>query len=197
MSAPFAISGVDMHVYVSFLRGVNVGGHNKIKMDSLRELYRKLGFHDPRTYVQSGNVVFGAKEKNLKPKLIEDAIEKAFGFRPGVVLRTAAELKKTVQRNPFASREGINPGLLLVSFLTDACSKESAAALRALPIGTEELHPAGSEIFIYFPEGMGRSKFPWASMDKVLKTTVTGRNLRTVTTLLSMAEEMEAGAERR
>ncbi len=53
-----------MHVYVSFLRGVNVGGHNKIKMDALRDLYRKLGFHDPRTYVQSGNVVFGAKEKN-------------------------------------------------------------------------------------------------------------------------------------
>ena len=76
-----------MHVYVSLLRGVNVGGHNKIKMDALRDLYRKLGFHDPRTYVQSGNVVFGAKDKNLKAKVIEEAIEKAFGFRPGVVLR--------------------------------------------------------------------------------------------------------------
>jgi uncharacterized protein (DUF1697 family) len=183
-----------MHVYVSFLRGVNVGGHNKIKMDALRELYRKLGFYDPRTYVQSGNVVFGAKKKALKAKTLEDAIEKAFGFRAGVVLRTAAELRQTVRANPFAKRDGINPGLLLVSFLADACSEEGLAALRAVPIGTEELHPAGREIFIYFPDGMGRSRFPWASIDKTLKTTVTGRNLRTVTTLLKMAEEMEANA---
>ncbi len=71
-----------MHVHVSFLRGVNVGGHNKIKMDALRELYRKLGFHDPRTYVQSGNVVFGAKDKNLKAKVLEDAIEKDLRVSP-------------------------------------------------------------------------------------------------------------------
>ena len=183
-----------MHVYVSLLRGVNVGGHNKIKMEALRDLYRQLGFHDPRTYVQSGNVVFGAKNKNLKPTFLEDAIEKTFGFRPGVVLRTAAELRRTVDANPFAKREGINPSLLLVSFLADAPGKEGLTALRALPIGPEEMHPTGREIFIYFPDGMGRSKFPWASMDKVLKTKATGRNLRTVTTLLSMAEELEAGA---
>jgi len=182
-----------MHVYISLLRGVNVGGHNKVKMDALRDLYRKLGFHDPRTYVQSGNVVFGAREKSLKAKVLEDAIEKAFGFRPRVVLRTTEELRQTVARNPFAGRDGINPGLLLVSFLSDRCSKDGLAALKALPVGSEEVHPAGNEIFIYFPDGMGRSKFPWASMDKILKTTATGRNLRTVTTLLSMAEEMEAG----
>ncbi len=181
-----------MQVYVSFLRGVNVGGHNKIKMDALRDLYRRLGFQDPRTYVQSGNVVFGTKDKNLKAQILEDAIEEAFGFRPGVVLRTTAELKQTVKRNPFAERDGINPGLLLVSFLADTPDKQALAALRAIPPDPEELHIAGREIFIYFPNGMGRSKFPWASMDKILKTTVTGRNLRTVTTLLKMAEEMEA-----
>lgn len=181
-----------MHVYVSFLRGVNVGGHHKIKMDALRDLYRKLGFHDPRTYVQSGNVVFAARDKDPKAKVIEDAIEKALGFRPGVVLRTAAELKKTVNANPFATRDGINPGLLLVSFLANMPGKPELAALQALRIGPEEMHLASREVFIYFPDGMGRSKFPWASMDKILKTTVTGRNLRTVTTLLKMAEEMEA-----
>ena len=180
-----------MYVHVSLLRGVNVGGHNKVKMDALRDLYRKLGFHDPRTYVQSGNVVFGAQEKDLKAKLLEDAIEKAFGFRPGVVLRETEELRKTIKANPFAKREGINPGLLLVSFLTDVPGKQALDALRALPIGPEEMHIAGREIFIHFPDGMGRSKFPWASMDKILKMTVTGRNLRTVTTLLEMAEEME------
>jgi uncharacterized protein (DUF1697 family) len=186
-----------MHVYVSLLRGVNVGGRNKIKMDALRELYRKLGFRDPRTYVQSGNVVFGAKDKNLKAQVLENAIEKAFGFRPRVVLRTTAELRQTLKANPFAKRDDINPGLLLVSFLADVPTKHALTALQATPIGPEELHACGREIFIYFPDGMGRSKFPWASMDKILKTAATGRNLRTVTTLLSMAEQMEAGAERR
>ncbi|HSC56890.1 MAG TPA: DUF1697 domain-containing protein [Nitrospira sp.] len=180
-----------MHVYISFLRGVNVGGHNKIKMDALRELYRKLGFHDPQTYVQSGNIVFGAKDKSLKAQVLENAIEREFGFRPGVVLRTAAELKQTVKRNPFAGRDAINPGLLLVSFLGDVPTEAGLEALKALPVGSEEMHISGREVFIYFPDGMGRSKFPWASMDKILKTTVTGRNLRTVMTLLTMAEEME------
>ena len=79
-----------------------------------------------------------------------------------------------------------------MSFLADAPTKRGLDALKALPVGPEERHIAGREIFIYFPDGMGRSKFPWASMDKVLKMTVTGRNLRTVSTLLEMAEEMEA-----
>ena len=180
-----------MNVYVSFLRGVNVGGHNKIKMDALRELYCKLGFEDPQTYVQSGNVVFGARDKSLKTTVIEDAIDKTFGFRPAVVLRTAQELRQTVARNPFAKRDGINPGLLLVSFLADIPTKPALRALSAAPIGSEEIHLADREIFIYFPDGMGRSKFPWASMDKILKTTATGRNLRTVQALLKMAEKME------
>ena len=149
-----------MHVYVSFLRGVNVGGHNKIKMDALRDLYRKLGFHDPRTYVQSGNVVFGAKEMNLKAKVIEDAIEKSFGFRPGVVLRTAAELSRTINANPFAKRDGINPGLLLVSFLGERQLKEGLAALRALPIGPEEMHLPAARSLSTFPTEWDDRSFP-------------------------------------
>ncbi len=94
-------------------------------------------------------------------------------------------------------RDGINPGLLLVSFLATTPAKQGLDALRALPIASEELHPVGRELFIYFPDGMGRSKFPWASMDKVLKMTVTGRNFRTVTTLLKMADEMEASCANR
>jgi uncharacterized protein (DUF1697 family) len=180
-----------MQVFISLLRGVNVGGHNKISMDALRDLYRQLGFHEPRTYVQSGNVVFGANDRCLMAKVLEDAIEGRFGFRPGVVLRTTEELGQTLKANPFAKRDGINPGLLLVSFLADAPGKPALAALQSAPIGPEEVHVAGREIFIYFPDGMGRSKFPWASLDRILKTTVTGRNLRTATKLLEMAEELE------
>ena len=73
-----------MPIYVSMLRGVNIGGHNKIKMEALRALYESLGFQEPQSFIQSGNVVFRAKERNptLLSKRITDAIEKKFKFRP-------------------------------------------------------------------------------------------------------------------
>ena len=97
-----------MTVVVSMLRGVNVGGHNQIKMDALRDLYESLGLRNPQTYIQSGNVVFGTNAKNIAPlaKRIEDAIEHKFGFRHGVILRTTDELRGVIARNPFAKRRG-------------------------------------------------------------------------------------------
>src|SRR5271157_1901427 len=79
-----------MKVVISMLRGVNVGGHNKVAMEPLRSLYASLGLLDAQTYVQSGNVVFRTKEKNLVSLAtkIESAIERSFGFRPSVILRT-------------------------------------------------------------------------------------------------------------
>src|SRR5467141_4381483 len=113
------ILGHDMAVIISMLRGVNVGGHNKIKMDALRALYESLKLRDAQTYVQSGNVIFRTEERDIArlTKRIEEGIERKFGFRPDVVLRTAAEMREVVARNPFAKRLGIEPGKLLVSFL--------------------------------------------------------------------------------
>src|SRR5208337_2383997 len=109
-------------VVISMLRGVNVGGHNKIKMDALRDLYESLGLRDAQTYVQSGNVVFRTKAKDLAPlaKQIEDAVERKFGFGPGVALRTTAELRSVIARNPFAGRREIEPGKLLANFFLGA-----------------------------------------------------------------------------
>jgi uncharacterized protein (DUF1697 family) len=182
-----------MQVFISLLRGVNVGGHNKIAMDALRDLYRQSGLHQPRTYIQSGNVVFGANPSSLTAKALEDAIAGKFAFRPGVVLRTTEELRRAIAANPFAKRAGIDPAKLWVAFLADSPGKAAPAALRKVPAGPEEVRVVGREVFVYFPDGMGRSKFPWATLDKILKTTVTGRNLRTVTKLLEMAEALEAG----
>src|SRR5512132_4352069 len=104
------------------LRGVNVGGHNKIKMDALSALYESLGLLDPQTYIQSGNVIFRTKERDLVllTKRIEDGIERSFGFRPGVIVRTASELRDVLARNPFAKRPAgaIDPSRLLVTFLS-------------------------------------------------------------------------------
>lgn len=177
-----------MAVVISLLRGVNVGGHNIIRMDALRVLYESLGLRDPRTYVQSGNVVFRTGERDLAAlaRRIEDAIERSFHFRPDVILRTAAELRDAIARNPFAERRGIDPAKLLVTFLAGTPRPEAV-----LPVmtGPEEVRLNGREIYIYFPNGMGKSKLSWIALVKALKTTGTGRNWTTVTKLLKMAEE--------
>jgi uncharacterized protein (DUF1697 family) len=188
-----ATKNADISVMISMLRGVNVGGHNKIKMEALRELYESLGLQDVQTYVQSGNVVFRTKESraDLLGKRLEDAIEKAFGFRPGVVLRNASEMRAAIAKNPFASRQGIDPAKLLVTFLAgDPGSEERGNAL-AIKTFPEELRIDGREVYIYFPNGMARPKMSWPRIEKALKTSGTGRNWNTVTKLLEMADALE------
>ena len=183
-----------MPVLVSMLRGVNVGPHNRIKMDVLRGLYESLKLEDPRTYVQSGNVIFRTKEKNLSAlsKKIQDAIEKKCKCRPDVILRTTGELRKAVAATPFADRPNLEPGKILVTFLAAEPSRDAEKNLANFKDYPEELHLKGRELYIYFPNGAGRSKLPWSSVQRLLKVTGTARNWNSVTRMLAMAEEMEA-----
>lgn len=182
-----------MPVIICMLRGVNVGGHNKIKMDALKALCVSLKLKDPQTYVQSGNVVFSSTEKDLVKlaKRIQDAIEKSHGFRPGVVLRTAEELREVVARNPFAKRSGIEPGKLLVNFLAADPGKDNREKALAIKVGPEEMHLIDREAYIYFPNGQGRSKFPSAAIERALGTAWTGRNWNSVTKMQEIAEKMQ------
>jgi len=182
-----------MPVVISMLRGVNVGGHNNIKMDALRDLYESLGLPGAQTYVQSGNVVFKTKTKDMAAlaKQIEDAIERRVGFRPSVILRTTTELRDAIARSPFAKRTDIDAGKLLVTFLTQELAPETRDAILKITTGLEEVHLGGRELYIYFPDGQGRSKL-WPAIDKALKKSGTGRNWNTVTKLLEMAEKMES-----
>ena len=182
-----------MAVLISMLRGVNLGPHNRIKMDALRAVYESLKLEEPRTYVQSGNIIFRTKEKDL-PKLavkIQDAIEKKFKCRPDVVLRTTDELKKAIAATPFADRPDLEPGKILVTFLAGKPTQEAEANLAKFKDYPEELHLKGREMYIYFPNGAGKSKLPWSSVGKLLKVTGTARNWNSVTKMLDIAEEME------
>jgi uncharacterized protein (DUF1697 family) len=182
-----------MPAIVCMLRGVNVGGHNRIKMEALRSLCGALKLECPQTYVQSGNVVFRSSEKSLAllSKRIQDAIESNFGFRPAVILRTASEMRHVIARNPFASRHGIEPAKLLVAFLASDPGKEARSALAKLDNRGEELHARGSELYIYYKNGMGKTKLSAAALDKILNTPATGRNWNTVLRLHEMAEALE------
>lgn len=183
-----------MPVIISMLRGVNVGAHNRIKMDALRALYESLGLRDSQTYVQSGNVVFRTEKRDLVAlaKRIEDAIERGFGFRPAVILRTSAELRAVIARNPFAKRRGIEPSKLLVNFLVRDPGAEVRDKVLKLKTEPEELRMDGRELYSYFPNGMARPKMSRAVLEKTLKIPGTGRNWNSVTKLLEMAERLEA-----
>jgi uncharacterized protein (DUF1697 family) len=182
-----------MTVIISMLRAVNVGGHNKIKMDALRALYDSLKLRDAQTYVQSGNVIFRSDERDTPrlAKRIQDAIERKFGFRPDVILRTAAEMREVIARNPFAKRREIEPGKLLVSFLASDPGEEAREKVRQMKCDPEELRIDGRELYIYFPNGQGRSKLSLGALEKTLKTPATGRNWNSVTKMLEMAEKLE------
>jgi len=184
-----------MPVMISMLRGVNVGPHNRIKMDALRALYESLKLEEPRTYVQSGNVIFRTKEKDSGKlaKKIQEAIAKKFGCSPAVILRTRSDLKKTVASNPFAGRD-LEPGKILVTFLGGDPGREAQASLATLKKYPEELHLKGRELYIYFPNGAGKSKLPWSQVERLFKVTGTARNWNSITQMLAIAEEMEGAA---
>lgn len=185
---------MDMTVVISLLRAVNVGGHYKIKMDSLRALYESLGLRNPHTYVQSGNVIFRTAERNLVrlAKRIQDGIEQSFGFRPDVMLRTASEMRDVIAKNPFATRRGLEPSKLLVNFLAGDPGPEARAKIVQLKTDPEELRITARELYIYFPNGIGRSKLSTAVLERTLQTSGTGRNWNSVTKMLEIAEKLEA-----
>lgn len=181
-----------MAVVISMLRGVNVGGHNKIKMEALRALYESLGLRGAQTFIQSGNVIFQTQERDLAKlsKRIEDAIEKKFGFRPSVVNRTSAELRDAIARNPFAPRRGIEPGKLAFVFLTGTPNPD--ARDKALKLDApEELRIEGKQAYIYYVNGMARPKLSWPAVERILQVSGTARNLNSVTKMLALAEAME------
>lgn len=186
-----------MPVLISMLRGVNLGTHNRIKMDALRAMYESLKLQRARTYVQSGNVIFRTNEKNttkLATK-IQDAIEKKFKFRPVVIVRSTEELRSSIAATPFEKSRNLEPGKILVSFLVAEPPEAARAKLKALTSAKsypEELHLIGRELYIYFPNGAGKSKLPWSQLEKLVNVTGTARNWNSVMAMLEIAEQMEA-----
>jgi uncharacterized protein (DUF1697 family) len=179
-----------MPVYISMLRGINVVGHNMIKMSELKGLYESLGFTDVATYIQSGNVVFKAKETNPSPvrTKIMDGIAKMFGFSVTVIIRQPKELAAIVKKNPFPGRRGVDETKLHVTFLE---SKPAAALVKALgPLtakSKDEYRVTGREIYLYCPGSYGKTLLSNTFFEKSLKVAATTRNWNTVNVLCSLA----------
>lgn len=181
-----------MPAVIAMLRAVNLAGHNRVRMDALCALCSSLKLRDPRTYVQSGNVVFQTAELDLAKvaRRIEDGMERDFGFRTHVIVRNAAEMRDVVARNPFAKRRDVESAKLIVLFFAEKPGADAREKLKSAKANKEELHLDGRELYIHFPDGMGRSKVSTSGIERMLKVPGTGRNWNSVTKLLEMAEGM-------
>lgn len=180
-----------MPVIISMLRGINLGPNNRIRMEALREVYTAEGMQSVQTFIQSGNVVFktAARDMSRLSGRLEKAFEARFGFRAAAILRTLPELEQVIAESPFAGRDGIEPSKLLVVFLRTELGKDTRDAVERVSGGPEEVHAREREIFIYFPEGMGRSRL-FGSVDKALGGPATARNWNTVTKLAEMGSTL-------
>jgi uncharacterized protein (DUF1697 family) len=179
-----------MPVYISLLRGINVGPHKRMKMDKLRESLESLGFTAVRTYIQSGNVIF--KAAKLSPsalsRKIEDRISADFGFSVDVISRTRDEMGGIVLNNPLVREEpGIDPRKLHVAFLSNAPTAAALKKLVALTMRPDKARCAGAEIYLYFPNGVSGSSLWRHPLDRVLAVPTTMRNWNTVNKLYEMA----------
>ena len=169
--------------HVAFLRGINVGGKNKLPMKDLAAMFEKAGCSGVRTYIQSGNVIFGAPAKLAST--IAKRIESDLGFQSPVVVRSQAQLQQVVDDNPFL-RKKLDPDFLHVYFLADLPSASQLAALDPARSAPDEFVVAGQQIYLHLPNGMARTKLSNAYFDSKLKTVSTARNWRTTTTLLQL-----------
>jgi uncharacterized protein (DUF1697 family) len=180
-----------MPTHISMLRGINVGGARKVSIEDLKRLYESLGFENVRTYVQSGNIVFCSPSRNaggLGP-IIERKIHDSLGLDVKVILRTKEELEKLVLRNPFLKAGPREADKLHVTFLSDLPGPEAVDAINIVPGGNDQYKIVGREIFLYCPDGYGRTKLTNNAFESKLGVRATTRNWATVNRLLEMARE--------
>jgi uncharacterized protein (DUF1697 family) len=174
--------------HVALLRGVNVGGKNKLPMSELVEIFARAGAANVRTYIQSGNVVYEAGEKvsGRIADAVAAGIEERFGYEVPVVTRSASELRASAGGNPFLER-GAEVETLHVAFLLRAPSRAQIASLDPARSPGDAFVVRGREIYLHLPNGVARTKLTNAYFDSKLDTTSTLRNWRTVLQLLEMA----------
>ncbi|HEX8616821.1 MAG TPA: DUF1697 domain-containing protein [Thermoanaerobaculia bacterium] len=182
-----------MHTFVALLRGVNVGGHQKLTNETLRKVCEQAGFTSVRTYLQSGNVVVRGNERSAKrvAAAIGSALTAMAGLSVDVIVRTGAEMRDVIANNPLASPDRAG-NKLVVLFLGGAIAPPALAALEEEQATGELIELRGRELYAYFPEGMGRSKLAEAFAPKKLGVSCTARNWNSVTALHKLVEELES-----
>lgn len=180
-----------MTTHLALLRGINVSGHNMIKMETLKTTLEACGFQNVSTYIQSGNVFVDTDEENA-PKvafLIKQEIFKVLGHEVPVIVIAKSDLIACFENNPFLKEKEMDLKKLYVAFVSISLKKESINDLKMSQFKPDEVAIDENRIFIKYAVGAGKTKFDQKYIEKKLNLTATIRNWNTVTQLLKMFEE--------
>jgi uncharacterized protein (DUF1697 family) len=170
-----------MNTYIAFLRGINVGGNTVVSMKELAAICTHLGFEEVRTYINSGNVIFkSSRQEGELQAILETELLKKTGKNIGVVIRSVQDLEQLLQDNPFPEAVPSQVGVFLVTG-----SVEKKVLTEFVISGREVVVPGMREVYVHYPDGMGRSKLKWPPSLK----RGTMRNINTLTRLATLAAE--------
>lgn len=177
-----------MAIFISLLRGINVGGQRNVPMAELREVYSAAGLRKVKTYIQSGNVIFESPETEEAALVsgLEGQIAASFGFPVSVVIRNLEEWRRLARRHPFS--EGADPAHLHVACLAEEPGANAVRDLAAVDARGDRFKVVGREVYLHCPNGMARTKLNNATLERKLGTAATMRNWKTVGKLLELGE---------
>ncbi len=173
-----------MTAHVALLRAINVGGKNKLPMRQLVAMFEAAGCTNVQTYIQSGNVVFDASASLAEriAHVIPQQLQDVHALKVPVVLRSARELTAAAENNPFERDEDTH-----VLFLAEKPSRSVVAKLDPNRSPGDEFAVVGREVYLFCPNGIGRSKLTNDYFERILSTPSTARNFRTIRKLIEMA----------
>lgn len=180
-----------MQTYISILRGINVSGHNLVKMDGLRKSYESLGFQNVKTYKQSGNLIFTASEfdNNELEQIVSGQIEKDFGIVVPVIVLTIDSLKQIVDGNPFLKDSSMDTAFLHATFLASRPLNFHHKDVEDKRLDGEDVVLTDNVVYLYCPNGYGRTKLTNNFLEAKLKVIATTRNWKTTSELLKIAQQ--------
>jgi uncharacterized protein (DUF1697 family) len=173
--------------WIVLLRGINVGGANRLAMADLRELVTDLGYEGVSTYIQSGNIVMTSprSDRSVMATEICEGIATKFGPKVSAVLRTPAELRVALAHNPFSAAESVGTHVY-ITFFSGSPSPDQVALLERDRFLPDQFEVIGSELYGCYPNGSGRSKMTLDYFEKRLQVRGTARNLNTVAKLIEL-----------
>jgi len=177
---------------IALLRGINVSGKNPIKMDALKMSMESLGFVNVRTYIQSGNILFNIENATTSKisQLIFNKIDKVFGLQVPVMVKTLEEWEIAIKENPFLPEYSESLESLHLTFLEKQPEESLIQKILPLQNGPDHCIILKDRIYLYCPEGYGRTKFTNTYFENKLKAKATTRNWKTILKLKEMAFTM-------
>jgi len=180
-----------MTTHLALLRGINVSGHNMIKMEALKAALEAIGFQNVQTYIQSGNVFVDTDEENASKVgfIIKQEIFKVFGHEVPIVVVNKNDLAVCFKNNPYLKETDVDIKKLYVAFVSTTLKNESINDLKISQFKPDEASIDGNKIYIKYAVGAGKTRFDQKYIEKKLNVTATVRNWNTITQLLKIYEE--------